>query len=239
MGNFSTYFPIPSSGGSGGGSGGLQISRDFTTTGTFNPLDPAGDGSQPALTDGHKISFLLVGGGQGGGAHTNGSSVGNRVMNGGAGGNIYSGTTIITDTTQTITITIGAGGAGGSRARSSSGNGNTGGAAGGNSSITGAGVINKSTSDSNFDVFQPSSRQSWVASSDPSAISYWTVNPSMLYNGAGSLGDATRASYAITVTTPSSFKVGSGGRGINYTSTAVGTVVTGGNGVDGIVVIYY
>lgn len=238
MGNFSTYFPIPSSGGSGG-SGGLQISRDFTTTGTFNPLDPAGDGSQPALTDGHKISFLLVAGGQGGGAHTNGSNVGNRVMNGGGGGNLYSGTTVITDTTQTITITVGAGGAGGSRARSSSGNGNTNGAVGGNSSITGAGVINKSTSDSNFGVFNPSSHSSYAASSDPSAISYWSVRPSMLYNGAGARGDATRANYPIIVITPSSFKVGSGGRGINYTSTFVGTVVTGGNGVDGIVVIYY
>ena len=243
MSNFSDFFPKAASG--GGGGSGLQISRDFTTTGTFNPLDPAGDGSQSALTDGHIISFFLIAGGRGGGAYTNGSTASNRVMNGGSGGNLYLGTTLITDTTQTITITVGAGGAGGVRTRQNSGNGNTGGTTGGNSSITGAGVIDKSTADSNFGVFNTSTQDSWVvSSSDPSVISYWTTRPSILYNGAGSRGDSSTASGppfggTPTATNPSTFTYGGGGRGMNLTGTTAGTVTTGADGMDGLVVIYY
>ena len=123
MNNFSQYFPIGGSGGSG--SSGLLNQQVFKTSGTFNP---AANG----VSDGDLLHFTMIGGG--GGSYF--PSTYQNINGGGYGGRIWNGTIAVPTAATAITITIGAGGTGSTSSYN-----------GGNSTAVGGGGISISTSD--------------------------------------------------------------------------------------------
>ena len=129
MGNFSTYFPFPSS---GGGGGGLLNQQVFKSSGTFNP-------SANGVSDGDLIHFTMIGGGGGGYFNTTFQNV----DGGGYGGRIWSGTIAVTTAATAITVTIGAGGVGATSTYN-----------GGNSTAIGGGGISISTASSDARSFE-------------------------------------------------------------------------------------